>query len=155
MATPGDPFDTKALDTLRSEQRALLRFMPDEYLQHLADNYDPFPTQSAPERDRPLVELGLRQLAEKLRQEVGDEVCEQWRAHATATVVDRFLSSVGAPHPLLMAVEWPERSELDNKQLRAAQQLAAVLAWADAMASDGYRAPRLGEQPQFRADFGE
>lgn len=157
---PGDPFETEALDELRAKQRRGLRLVPDWFL----ELYGPSPSQTIDAIDIAppgLVEQELRGLAEEARAELGD-LAAQMEKHTAAEVRRAAVQSWGADVTVSGASIVPglvfsqkitelhhETSQArigeqpDVKVAAALTRYVHLLVWADELASDGYRDPRL------------
>lgn len=159
MATDGHPHLTKALDEQRSRQRAVLRCAPEDYLHVVVQDYDPSPSD-VPQRDRPLIEAGLRDLADAVLDEFA-EMAEHWQRYAVAAETRAFLvrharpprfqddeferAKDGSKAEMSATTERVNNPSLKDKE--AGRVLVMLLIWADAMAGGDYRDPRLGEDP--------
>lgn len=146
--TPGDPFETKDLDALRSRQRRLLRSIPDYEMVKGCKNR-PAPREFHNESDRALVETKLRELALFLLAEIDDGLPERMQRSEEWSGLPPYLEP-GRDTDLDMGdllqelqgaaqdLAGPRISPEERKQFR---KVALVLAMADDLTD--YVDPRL------------
>jgi hypothetical protein len=159
---PGDPFETGAFDELRSAQRLALRLVPDWELRR----FGPSASSHARAPDG-LLEQELRTAAEGCRGALAD-LFRQLETHTRTAALSTFINESGAEvilrfgaavvplrvfsdmqatlHRQISRVDWDVES---NRQLAASlMRYLHLLAWADEVASDDYRDPRLRSEPR-------
>lgn len=157
---PGDPFETEALDELRSKQRRDLRLVPDWFL----ELYGPSPSQTIDAIDIAppgLVEHELRGLAEEARAELGDlparmeqdtlatvrwTAVRDWGAEVTVTgrrIVRGYVFGQKSTELHQDVLRATLNEEPEPHLAAALTRYVHLLVWADELASDGYMDPRL------------
>ncbi len=157
----GDPFETKALDELRSKQRRLLRMVPD----WLFEIYAPSEKIVGSSVSAPLEEE-LRSEADAAWEKLDVDFTKRMKEARCTEILADFLSQqdksgvqIGSAGRTFPSNIFERRvAELRAQSTRAAihdepeRDLAVPLAryvrlliWADDLASDGYRDPRLAE----------
>lgn len=156
---PGDPFETKALDELRSEQRRALRMVPD----WLVKKHAPPQSVSVPLSFAGLLETGLRTEAAAAREQLGD-LPDQFENSTGTEVLVQFVREhgtgvrVAAPGFALSRVFSRTITELEEgvshrefdlplEEVVSLTRYLHLLVWADDVAGDGYRDPRLADPP--------
>jgi hypothetical protein len=155
----GDPFETKDLDELRTRQRHTLRLIPDVLL----ENYAPKTPVQATSRDTGMLERELRAMADALQGEELTDLPERWGDRTRSAVVFEFMDRAAGQvtlqypgrvqkHVFSDTVESMRRQVEDSVTTELAAEVASVvmrflhlLVWADNLAADGYRDPRLSE----------
>lgn len=150
----GHPYATAELDELRSEQRRILRGIPDSHLPDIGAV--PVIRDLPTELDRPMVELRLRkQLTDRIA-EVSD-LLEKLREHAEWRELKR-LEPRSSPrllgpaeqaferiidHARTRSIETEMTTDLVEEKFDTYNEVVIGLAVADELASDGYCDPRL------------
>jgi hypothetical protein len=150
MATPGDPFRTQELDELRSHQRRHLRYIPSALLERY--HLDALPAAGPSEA---FDETALRLLAEQEARNMV-ELLESFETHATIGRQLEFLhdhsdggdlEDFGGVLVDLASLLVASQTSLftTNNDDRAArlERFVKLAVWADQLADDGYRDPRL------------
>lgn len=155
---PGDPFETEAFDGLRSAQRLALRLVPDWELSRFGPS-----TSSHVRAPDGLLEHELRRAADDCRRGELADLFRQLETHTRTATISKFINESGAEvtlrlggavvplrvfsdmqatlHQQISRVDWDVES---NRQLAASlMRYLHLLAWADEVASDDYRDPRL------------
>ncbi len=159
---PGDPFETEALDELRSEQRRTLRSVPD----WLIEEYGPKGRIERPSGDAALLEVELRTIARDLEQKELAGALEEWTKGTRTEVLFEFLKRQGQDVQLKqrgrttgyvfsnMIGSMRRDAEKVRVTSAPAQELAAslmrylhLLVWADDLAADDYRDTRVARLP--------
>jgi hypothetical protein len=158
---PGDPFETEAGDELRSAQRLALRLVPDWELHR----FGPSAQSSQARAPDGLLEQELRRAAEDCRGELAD-LLSQMETHTRAATLSEFINESGAevtvsfgagvvPLRVFSGMQASLLQRTDDWDLESDRQLAAsltrylhLLAWADEVAADDYRDPRLRPESQ-------
>jgi hypothetical protein len=160
---PGDPFETEAFDVLRSAQRLALRLVPDWEL----SRFGPSAQSSHAWAPDGLLEQELRRAAEDCLRELAD-LLPQLETHTRAVTLSEFINQAGAevtvsfgtavvPQRVFSGMQATllQRISRDDWDLESNRQLAAsltrclhLLAWADEVAADDYRDPRLRPDPR-------
>lgn len=160
----GDPFETKDLDELRARQRRSLRMVPDWLFNIYAPSDGP---SAVPPDVIALLESELRSEAENARKELDDDLLTRMEEHTRKEMLVDFMSrhdtavrlesAFRAMPSRIFGVRVTElRAEFsrvaihEGPEPEAAASLARyvrLLAWADDLADDGYRDPRLPEWP--------
>lgn len=154
---PGHPFETKARDELRAQQRLALRLVPD----WLVELYAPTRPVGRPSGDTGLLENELRALADDVEAELND-LPQRWEERVRQEVLFKFLQDNGTEIVLSQRgritayvfnhiIESMRRPVHDAEMVgEPAAEVAAplmrylhLLVWADDLADDGYRDPRL------------
>ena len=162
---PGHPFETEALDKLRSQQRRALRMVSDWLFEDFA------PTEGV-SADSPevvgLLEHELRTEAEKTHKELDEGLLSRMEDHTRMEVLLGFLSQ----HDTAVKIETQSRAmpshvfrnrvaELrehasgiaiyehpERHETALLARYVRLLVWADDLADDGYRDPRLPQAPE-------
>jgi hypothetical protein len=152
MAIPGDPFRTQELDELRSHQRRHLRHVPPTLLER---NHHPALRPAG--RPDGFDETALRLLAEQEARNLV-ELLENFETHATIGRQLEFLhshSDLGGLEDfgpmlvdlasLLAASQTSLFSTNNDDRAARLERFVKLAVWADQLAEDGYRDPRLGD----------
>lgn len=160
MAKDGDPFDTDGRDRRRANQRRVLRWMDDAFVEDVAKGIE---TSSARDMDADLVEEILRDWAQEVMDRRRDDL-EKIRAGSRARAADVFFNRVqpsvtprgmrycNAPvfeEPWRAASNDPARRERipnpdeDESLLKDLLALVALLVAAEDFAGDGYEDARI------------
>ncbi len=159
---PGHPFETKGLDELRSQQRRALRLVPDWYV----ELYAPKQPVERPSGDTGLLENEVRACANEVQKELTD-LPGHWEKRVPQEVLFKFLQDNGTEIVLsqrgrVAAYVFTDIVESMRRPVQEARvvgeptaEVAAplmrylhLLAWADDLADDGYRDPRLPQAPE-------
>jgi hypothetical protein len=148
---PGDPIDTKALDEQRARQRFELRSVPDWVMRRLAPKARDRPAKGDPG----ITELELRRLADDVTTKLGD-VPARFEAHTRLDAVVTYLGDrrVDAHDTNVRAFEglvddlYEQRRNVIMGDIRDIDtallvQYIHLRAYADELARDGYRDPRI------------
>ncbi len=149
----GHPYLTEELDATRAAQRRVLRQIPDWILSDCGDLLDGIPAPPGNATDRAIVETQLREHAELAQQDVPYH--DEFRADLETGALADWAQDISRIEPdsfqakfrsgTGVAAEEHHVGALPKPQaeLPAIRKLASLLAWADLMADDGYRDPRL------------
>lgn len=146
----GHPYETEDLDKTRVAQRRTLRSVPDWIVDDVKVPLPDFSSVNDP--DRFLIEAELRQLAQvsevKLR-----AFLDRWHKHLAPEVVRSFLRgatkegvAAGAMSDVfedVLAEEMATRVTEVPTERPEITRLVTLLAWADLLARDGYKDPRI------------
>lgn len=151
----GHPFYTEKLDERRAEQRRLLRRIDTGTVRRIGYAYD----ASGPANgNTPLVEAELRDLADDQRGFVGDDlltamrVAELAEPMANLLAADPGLRASGPIQPDVRLTRKPyEKARhtspldglADDSRFAALLRMVLFLVWADDLADDDYRDPRV------------
>jgi hypothetical protein len=154
----GHPYEIEEMDELRAQQRRLLRSLPDEVVKPLTE------LDASKYMGRGPLELRVRELAETMAEDptLIDLLTKVQRFQEAADLFNTLANGLagqadGARLTSVITSVQTEynavRAEVGNLHPhdvpRSFSGLAALLCWADALAEDGYRDPRLESPPDF------
>ena len=155
----GHPYETEEMDELRAQQRRLLRSLPDEVVKPLSE------LDASKFMGRGPLELRVRELAETMAEDPAliDLLAKVQRFQETADLFNTLANGLAAQvdGPGLTSVITSLQTEYNAVLAEVGNLhpqdvvsgtfsgLAALLCWADALAEDGYRDPRLESRPDF------
>jgi hypothetical protein len=156
-----NPFRTEALVERRAEQRRQLRLIDPWIVTGVAE-HAPFPSVEIDPLDRPLLEGQLRELADTEAAGVSDDLVRRMGDYEVADLLEKFLRATWKPgHRMPPQPMRPDVSAIvtsyEEQKVRSVTgeyppppegrhlaRLVAFSLWADELADDDYRDPRLG-----------
>jgi hypothetical protein len=159
MATPGDPYEDQSIDEWRHKQRRVLWALPEVHKLEAVAAVDARPDALPGASRRPLVERGLRRLADAEIDALGSDKITSWMDRAASEALsDWFIAAFPGevePDPFARtkalarrqarlagdAVDQLEKSEHQT----VAYRLAMYLIWADRCAGDDYEDPGVAD----------
>ena len=157
----GHPFETRSLDEQRSRQRHTLRTIPDWVVTRLAPSASTANAEKVG-ADRGYVEALLRARADALIEGLNEfDLLAQFAAQETTARLAEFLGHEAdhlsgdqrMPREQLVDAAFDAHKAAGTPKTDIAPWrgdlggLIILLVWADALASDGYRDPRVAEEP--------